>query len=408
MLEKKVLDYYKSERDIELISHVPGVITCENYCKWYSLYYVDKDGNVNKLDDLFDDFYDEVNCLDHSFEPASLVKFAIKHNLSIGLESYKAICYMYAEYGYDGGPITAPHHLPTMKELNLVLVEDYGDWSKCFSYPVLVEGFKIATDYGGNYDYQEELMTFENFKVFRVNDFMYSVYYDGCGDGIAYMIDDLTDLGDAITAIINDTECIETVGYYEFKRDTRLTKIEDDWVPKVEYLMENLDLAEYFIPTFIDVFKEHGKFEDGMVVSFPLAVCRFQTDYINKRRIDDKEYFNALVEFNKLKDRRYLTISSPKQNIFEAIMVNLSEIVGRIIGIVNDRIYVTITNSELLNTVVDANNLYKISAGLRYIGATIRMEDDIKVVGAVKIVAYDLVERRPGNEKFYLETKYRL
>ena len=98
----------------------------------------------------------------------------------------------------------------------------------------------------------------------------------------------------------------------------------------------------------------------------------------------------------------------PKQNIFEATMVNLSEVVGRIIGIVNDRIYVTITNSELLNTVVDADNLYKISAGLQFIGNCIRMEDDIMVLGNVKIVAYNLVERRPGNEKFYLETKYRL
>ena len=113
---------YKNEREHELVAHVPGVITCENYCKWYNLYYIDVDGSVSILSDLYDEFFDEVEYLDNAFEPKSLVAFALKHKLYIGLESYKAMCYMYAE-NFDIRNESIPDdHLPTMQDLSSVLM----------------------------------------------------------------------------------------------------------------------------------------------------------------------------------------------------------------------------------------------------------------------------------------------
>ena len=45
-------DYF-SERDEELVSEIPNVITVENYCKWYNLYYITDDGKVKELHRMY-------------------------------------------------------------------------------------------------------------------------------------------------------------------------------------------------------------------------------------------------------------------------------------------------------------------------------------------------------------------
>ena len=78
-MKPKLVGTYKSTRDIDLVSHVPNVITCENGTNWSSLYYITSDGYVVVLSDKYDTFYEYVKQYKHSFEPKSVVDFAIYH-----------------------------------------------------------------------------------------------------------------------------------------------------------------------------------------------------------------------------------------------------------------------------------------------------------------------------------------
>lgn len=40
---------FVSDRNIELVSTIKNVITVENYCKWYSLYFINENGEVKNL-----------------------------------------------------------------------------------------------------------------------------------------------------------------------------------------------------------------------------------------------------------------------------------------------------------------------------------------------------------------------
>lgn len=65
-----------------------------------------------KLTDIFEDAWD-IEVLDHSWEPASLVEFALRHDLKIGYESYKSLCMQYADYCGKGSTPVTPIYLNT-------------------------------------------------------------------------------------------------------------------------------------------------------------------------------------------------------------------------------------------------------------------------------------------------------
>lgn len=118
-------DYkYKSERNKGLISQVPGVITCEDYCKWYNLYYIESNtGVVCKLGDVWWDAIG-IEYRDHTYQPRSVVEFALKHNLKIGRMSMEAIIYRWRENYYEEGiPLD---ELPKFEDAIKCVVEDNG------------------------------------------------------------------------------------------------------------------------------------------------------------------------------------------------------------------------------------------------------------------------------------------
>ena len=99
--------YKSSDHDnVELISRMAGVITCEDYIKWYDLQYIDYDGVVYNLSDKFaytpgvDMLY-----LDGTLYPPDILKFAKRHNIRVGDVSYFVMCVMWAWnfYNYKDG-----------------------------------------------------------------------------------------------------------------------------------------------------------------------------------------------------------------------------------------------------------------------------------------------------------------
>lgn len=409
---------YKSDRNNDLVSHIPGVITCENYCKWYNLYYIDNNGIVCMMSDLYDDFHNDVAYIDHSWEPKSLVEFAIKHKLYIGLESYKAICYMYYETIQHrvSDSCIPDDDLPTMKDLKSVLLEDYGDWSYCFSGSALSDnGFRFANDYVDNWNPisvpRDNILSYGPFVISRVNDYMYEV---STAEHF-YMIDDLLRLGEAIGVLIEDDFDDTVQAEHERLAEIDLKKINGfvnrSMEPDYDAMIDKPDLLKYYVPSFIDVYKENGKFTDGMVVNFPLAFCRGQLDMRNNRKIPVDVYDKGVEEFNKLGNSRYLMINTTRQEgIFSKMYCNLSDAVGRIIGIGRDRIYVKIINANLLNNLMDEANIYQLSAGMRYLGKSV-YDDKVKTLVTkfeeAIIICFDIVTREAGNKMYYFDNRTR-
>jgi len=130
LVDKEPADYkfFVPKTHHPLVSIIPNVITCEDYCKWYDLYYIDDNHDIYTLDHLYSDARD-IDYRDHSWRPRSIVEFALKHNLKIGEMSYFVMVAMWAEAierkvdNYD---------LPTYEDYMKVIVPDHGTWYKCF------------------------------------------------------------------------------------------------------------------------------------------------------------------------------------------------------------------------------------------------------------------------------------
>lgn len=120
----KLYKYNLYNTNKTLISHIPNVITCENYSTFSSLYYTLDNGEYKLLSDICNKV-DNIDFLDDTWIPVSLVKFAIENNLKIGLEAYKAICQSYANL-LDCEYIDK-YNLPSYDEFKSVIVEDYGE-----------------------------------------------------------------------------------------------------------------------------------------------------------------------------------------------------------------------------------------------------------------------------------------
>ena len=231
-------------------------------------------------------------------------------------------------------------------------------------------------------------------------------------DGRVYMIDDLSKIGDAMYAFVEDAYEDTIVG--ENKRQFKLPLqliVDSDVSYDLDYnkMIDNPDLLKYYVPNYIDTYKEFGQFTDGMVISIPLAVCRGQADLRNRRKIQRDAYDKAIEEFKKLEDRRYLMVNNTTNDIISRTTCNMSDIIGRIIGIGYDRIYVIITNDELLNNFVEVYDLYSISAGMRFIGKRVYSDTDLTFTDfeELKIIGFNITTRKAGNNMYYFDVRNR-
>ena len=121
--------YYLSDRhdsDMKLVTNMFDVITVEDYCKWYSLYYLTmtKDYIPILISFTFGDIIDGV---DHCYYPYSIVEFAIKNNLKIDVISYIAICKMFMEDRELLDEKIPDKFLPKKEDLESVLVNASGN-----------------------------------------------------------------------------------------------------------------------------------------------------------------------------------------------------------------------------------------------------------------------------------------
>jgi hypothetical protein len=95
---------YLSDRNIPLVfngeaSTFPGIITIENYLKWYNLYIVRPDGSVEKLQsDNTIAWRDHVPC------PSDIVAFADRRHLDIDQQSMEMIVGRYTLEARDIDP----------------------------------------------------------------------------------------------------------------------------------------------------------------------------------------------------------------------------------------------------------------------------------------------------------------
>ena len=448
-MKPKLVGTYKSTRDIDLVSHVPNVITCENGTNWSSLYYITSDGYVVVLSDKYDTFYEEVKQYKHSFEPKSVVDFAIYHGLKIGLESYKAMCYMYAkECEYKKNiPNT---HLPSMDELCFVIVEDYGNWSNCFARPLLCKNFKYAKEYNEKWSpvqIGKVVLDYGEIKVIRNNDYMYSIL----SDNKMYLIHTLDRLGEGIHMLLRDKfnialqeeqERCSTVLDKVTKASMREISI-DNLIKQIDGLdgCDREDILKYYVPSFIDVYRKNAKLSNNTAVSFPLAVCRDQTSMLGNAVIPTDVYDQAIEEFNELGNSRYLSATAYENTESVADMLDrydtdddekeskdglierylngeeleeekntVSDIVGTILEITNDRIYVKITNASILNKVLQPDNLYHISVKMTYILRSIsenRRKGNHVVCDELDIIGFEITDQPAGNPRYYFDVECR-
>lgn len=123
---------YCSERNNELIARRARLITCENYLKWYDLYYTTNAGTACRLGDLLEDVYD-IDYYDHAWKPVSVLEFAKKHGLKVGLVSYIAIVlrWNYSRSVNDSNQWKNKQDLPTYKLFDEIVKDDYGHINGC-------------------------------------------------------------------------------------------------------------------------------------------------------------------------------------------------------------------------------------------------------------------------------------
>lgn len=445
-MKPKTLGQYKSDRHIDLVSHITNVITCENNATWNDLYYVTSEGFVVVLSRKYETFYDEIIQKKNAYEPKSVVEFAIYHGLFIGLESYRAICHMYAE-ACEYKKNIPNTHLPSMTDMMYAVKEDYGNWSNCFAKPLPCKNFKYAKDYkddGSIIQHSDVILEYGDVRLIRTNDYMYSVH----GNNKMYLIHTVDRLGEGVNAILQDKFTNEMYNERERRLEVikQITKsstkeLSLDTILNHADTMENCkrhDLLKYYIPTFIDEYCKNMKLKDGMVVSFPLEKCRGRLTLSGNTIVPLKVYDKAIEDFNTLGNNRYLSATAyvdtesvsdmierfgtnddnkyAKNEMIDNYLNNeleegdrerISDIVGTILEIADDRIYVKIKHSEILNKVLQPDNLHNISAKMTYIVKESKRKGNSIVCEELDIIGFELTNETAGNPRYYFNVDCR-
>lgn len=108
-----------------------GIITVEDYVKWYNLYriHLDESKNVVVTKDVSDEILStmEIEWHNDSPIPKSVVEQCIKHDVKLGYASFLTILCMYAEEVAECDPLDLDEScIPPIEDLAKVLVQDYG------------------------------------------------------------------------------------------------------------------------------------------------------------------------------------------------------------------------------------------------------------------------------------------
>lgn len=176
---------FKSDRGIYLVSNLPGTITVEDTNKWEDLYYIDEDGNVNRLFNM-QEYCGYINVIDDDhIYPNAVVEFARANDLKIEYLSYVAICQMYIE---DSGDFGVPNEfLPTYKDLDKVLVdgnnstlninycETFNLYPEHFTMKMCKESYSKTLE---KYSYAMCTRSFGKFKEGEIYRIAYNSYYE--------------------------------------------------------------------------------------------------------------------------------------------------------------------------------------------------------------------------------------
>ena len=134
-----------SPRNIPFVSNMQNIITCENWNKRYDLFIIDSDNNVKSVYENYP--LVNVDILNHTYVPYSLLKFCKDNNLKIGKSCYEMLILEFNEEFKDYCRTRADKnifeenkkYLPTKEIYDEVVVEDYGYFNQ-YKRP---ENFKI-------------------------------------------------------------------------------------------------------------------------------------------------------------------------------------------------------------------------------------------------------------------------
>lgn len=109
---------HRFDEDIILVCQDLNVLTVEDYCKWYGLYYLMEDPDTKEVMLVTLTFGDIITGVDHDYFPDSIVEFCIKNDLKLDGASYLCICKMLLDDNmYDDLKCT----LPDVNDLAMVL-----------------------------------------------------------------------------------------------------------------------------------------------------------------------------------------------------------------------------------------------------------------------------------------------
>src|SRR5574344_1690543 len=128
--QKEIVKYISNryDEDILLVSNKLEVITVEDYCKWYSLFFIRKDNDNNECFIVPITHGDIICGIDHTYSPISVIEYAKINNLKIDIISYICICKRYIEDVLDEEDKNLINNrFPKYDELKSVLINAKGE-----------------------------------------------------------------------------------------------------------------------------------------------------------------------------------------------------------------------------------------------------------------------------------------
>ena len=119
----------RNSEDISLVCQELNVLTVEDYCKWYGLYYLMEDPDTNEIMLVTLTFGDIIDGIDNDYYPDSVIKFCISNDIKIDEASYLCICKMMIN---DNMAEILDIHLPKINDLVKVIKHNTQSISETF------------------------------------------------------------------------------------------------------------------------------------------------------------------------------------------------------------------------------------------------------------------------------------
>lgn len=215
--------------DINVVNKFP-CLTVERWNKWYTIYAMDENGNLTSIEDAAvnstdinvnpdilgclseeaaSDWYKNVTCHDHAWDPGDVIWWCSKYNYYIGENAYKALVNMWVEqYAENVG--FEEEYLPLKSAYDAVVVPD-GDYD-----------FRKCTAFSDE-DY-------EKFQYYASGDILYRVIMYGNHEGMQY----------AVYATSEGYLC----GYIGMSHIFRVQKVRIDEISTIDITYDSSSLPE--------------------------------------------------------------------------------------------------------------------------------------------------------------------